>query len=88
MIEEINVRLVITAKKQIFIRTENGFFIEKNLSKRGIKKLINNINNEEAIVQNEDDEVIMDRVIHSMCKKQKDDVTVNSLSKRSQEEKG
>ena len=69
LIEENNVRLVITSKNQIFIRTDNGFFFEqKNITKRGVRKLINDINNEEVMAQNEDDEVIIDKVIHNTSK--------------------
>ena len=69
LIEENNVRLVITSKNQIFIRTDNGFFFEKkNITKRGVRKLINDINNEEVMAQNVDDEVIIDKVIHNTSK--------------------
>ena len=43
-------------------------FSLKKISQRGVRKLINDINNEEVMVQNEDNEVIMDKVIYSTSK--------------------
>ena len=39
LIEESNVRLVITSKEQIFIQIDNGFFFKKKYHKKRCKKI-------------------------------------------------